>query len=170
MDPVSVTSILREESSKPNVISINDSYAVSTSFQGTLSRHSAAAKIQEISTERTFKLTVFEGVNIALIVVTTWLILSLILYGIKRGRFTMTTQSSSLNNGIIYIACVTTVACLLPGLIAIQMVHSAERRGNVRCELYGKIITAINGTSLYAVHAFLWLRQRIIFNHLLSRN
>lgn len=110
-------------------------------------------------------LAIFEGINIALIVIVSWLLLNLIAYGIKTGRFRKKAQSSSLNSGIIYVACVLTIFCLLPRLIFIAITHVARRQGVFDCETFGDIATSGYGISLYAIYMFLWLRQRVIYVH-----
>lgn len=110
-------------------------------------------------------LIVFEVINIFLFVLVLWLLLCLVAYGAKTGRFTKSAQSSSLSDGMIYRVCVVAVLSLLPRLITVEITYIVQRREDSSCWMLGNASVLLYGTSLYGIYMFLWCRQRLIFVH-----
>lgn len=153
------------ETSNTAVQPSTESVTVTETIRGTFTTVNATGTEMDNTNAWATELTIFEGINIALLVIVTWLLFNLIAYGIKTGRFRKKAQSSSLNSGMIYIACVLAVLCFLFRLIVTVMTHVARRQGKTECEIFGDMSTFGYGLSLYAIYMFLWLRQRLIYVH-----
>ncbi|XP_039261315.2 uncharacterized protein LOC120337557 [Styela clava] len=122
-----------------------------------------------ISTTEPFKipLTICEITNAFLLLSSLLVLLSLIVYGTKTNKWRKTSGTSSLNSGKIYTGCVAVVVITILRLVLNVVAFQLPRMDNALrwCEVICDIGTGAYFISMYATYLFLWMRQRVIFQH-----
>lgn len=114
-------------------------------------------------------------INVILLILTLWILIALIHYGIVTGKWqsTQTTKSEILNVGRIYssvVACA--VACLAYYINHIVYLNIGyEEEQDELCDSVGDAAISIYGVILFTGSTFYWLRQRVFFsNNMLNAN
>ena len=107
--------------------------------------------------------------NIFLTVFSLWMLLSLLHYGIKTGKWRKTNSSKYelLNAGIVFACGVFLVGLSLlryaMSLASMNLGFYEDQQG--LCHAIGSLAYAIYIIFLYFYEVFLWLRQRIFYNN-----
>jgi len=131
---------------------------------------------QSILYDRTLKLDwIFPVlVNIILMVVHFWFLISLIHYGIKYKKCQNTRRKSDvLNTGLVYVSVIgCAVACIFRLIISLTVMNIGFSSIKSRiCDQFGDAASASYGIVHLFVALFLWSRQRSFFvNKLLNFN
>ncbi|XP_039250223.2 uncharacterized protein LOC120327919 [Styela clava] len=141
---------------------------MSTDLPVTLTYNATSANITN-STEFDFTsmLLTSKVVNGLLLFMSIWMLLSMGIYGSRNKKWRKTAGTSSLNSGIIYQACVVSIALLIPRLLLNILIFHLRNIGNAMewCELITDISVTLRLISRYSIYLFLWLRQRILYQH-----
>nr|XP_039251604.1 uncharacterized protein LOC120329057 [Styela clava] len=105
--------------------------------------------------------------NLFLLLTSIWILISLILYGTRNKKWRKKPGTSTLNSGLIYKACVMSVALLIPRYLfnAVIFQLPSMEKGLLYCERITDISIAVRLISRCAIYVFLWLRQRILYEH-----
>ena len=111
--------------------------------------------------------------NILLFLLTSWMTLSLIDYGIKTGKWRQVGRENSekLSIGMVYISTVAcAVTCLMYYICTVVYMNIGyAEKEDLLCEIIGDICINVHGGVVLSVYMFLWLRQRVFFtNEMLS--
>ncbi|XP_039252904.2 uncharacterized protein LOC120330129 [Styela clava] len=112
-------------------------------------------------------LTVCQIIEGILLVVTIWILVSMIMYGYKAKKFERKGGTPWLNGRNLYVFCVVSVTSIVVRFAWAQVVIEVPRRSD-SSELCEAIIdiTGISYTMcLGTVYVFLWLRQRTIYTN-----
>ena len=115
------------------------------------------------------------AINILLMILTLWILIALIHYGIVTGKWrqTQTSKAELLNVGRIYSTVVVcAVACFcyyLTNLIYLNIGYDPGQDN--LCDSVGDAAVSIYGIILFTGSMFYWLRQRVFFsNNMLNTN
>ena len=109
-------------------------------------------------------------VSIILMILTLWILLCLIHYGIKTGKWRKRRASHSdmLNIGLVYTSVlVCAVICLIffcINLVYLNIGFSTDKH-DLLCEIIADSAVACYGLMLFSVAMFLWFRQRVFFRN-----
>ena len=109
-------------------------------------------------------------INVALLLSTSWILISLIYHGIRSGKWRKIYQNSNpdkLNRGIVYSSVVVVaIICLLHLSFSLAFVNvEFNDKKDELCNFMGDITYFLYGLTILASLTFLWIRQRIFFNH-----
>ncbi|XP_039254397.2 uncharacterized protein LOC120331393 [Styela clava] len=109
--------------------------------------------------------TICRVVNAVLLACTMYIIISLIIYGIKNHRWKKSTGISNVNGGVIYTACIVAVILFLPRLVAdaVLINISLIPGGLQMCEVVFDITNGAYTLAAFAIYSFLWFRQLLIY-------
>ena len=107
--------------------------------------------------------------NVVLIMLTSWILLSLIHYGIKtkKWRIVKTSNSNKLNAGLIYVSVtVCAVFCLFYFIINMVYMNIGYNEDvNDVCDSVGDSAVSCYALILFSVNFFWWFRQRVFFHN-----
>jgi len=118
-------------------------------------------------------------VNISLTIVTLWLMISLIHFGIKTKKWspahvkTDGTGVNALNSGLVYscvVACA--IACIIRYFVTLALINIGfHENEDYICESLSDVQYATYAFFLFSVYFFLWARQRAFYaNRLINVN
>lgn len=105
------------------------------------------------------------SVNFVLMIITLWMLISLIHYGFKTRKWSQAGHSDKLNAGLIYtsvIVCAGT--CMIR--YAISLVYMNIGFGvesNDLCDTVADTAVCLYALVLFSVYLFLWFRQRVFY-------
>nr|XP_039271681.1 uncharacterized protein LOC120346096 [Styela clava] len=118
------------------------------------------------STDQTIYI-VCQGINSCLMVATLWILLCLVMYGVRTKKWAKKSKRSDMNGGMVYTASVIAVAATIPRYIADQIIFSAVYiDGALRwCEFFMDTGNATYFMALYPIYLFLWFRQKALYGH-----
>ena len=112
------------------------------------------------------------AVNLMLMVITLWLLLSLIHYGIKTRKWSRSGQSDKLNAGLIYtsvLVCAGT--CMVRyGASLVYMNIGFDRGSSELCDAVADAAVCLYALVLFSVYLFLWFRQRVFYTTYVVRS
>ncbi|XP_077973410.1 uncharacterized protein LOC144428279 [Styela clava] len=110
---------------------------------------------------------VCQVINGCLMVVTLWILLCLVMYGVRTKKWAKKSKRSDMNGGMVYIASVIAVTASIPRYIADQIIFSAVYiNGALRwCEVLLDIGNVTYFMALYPIYLFLWFRQKALYGH-----
>lgn len=104
------------------------------------------------------------GINIFLTVVTMWMLISLIHYGVKMEKWKKSSgrHSDKLNAGVVYsFVIVCAIMCLLRYIASLLFMNIGFEEGkDLFCDIVADIAYASYALVLSSVVFFLWFRQR----------
>lgn len=112
-------------------------------------------------------LLIGEVASVTLLVVASWLLISMVVYGTKTKRWKKKPGASSLNSGAIYTFCTIVVLVTVPRLAVTEYIYILPRLDNMmgRCELICDVDVMLYSSTMYVAYAFMWLLQRKIYTH-----
>lgn len=104
---------------------------------------------------------------VALIVADLWILISLIHYGIKTGKWRQIHRSrpEKFNSGLIYTSVVVCAGlCLMHhGLITLFCRYIYYENDTYLCNFFSDLIKCIYGFVIFTSNVFTWLRQRVFY-------
>lgn len=101
-------------------------------------------------------------------VVCLWIIICMIIYGVKTRRWTSNLGKSSLSSGQVYIVCFLCVLCFVPEILVTEVMFVLPRTrfySHQSCNLIGDITNITHILSVFCVYTYIWLLQRKIYTH-----
>ena len=109
------------------------------------------------------------SMNIFLFVVTFWILISLIHYGISTGKWRQIQlkKVEKLNAGLVYSSVILlTVFCLIRYVVsAMGMIVGFKEGEDYLCNDFDDITTFFYSAVLFTIYIFLWLRQRAFYSN-----
>lgn len=108
-----------------------------------------------------------EVVNLCAGAVSVWVLLTMVIYGLKNGLFRKKMSGSSLSSGLIYGSATALVGSTLPCFI-MNEIHL--HLGNISklmpfCEALCDVTSAMYVIVFTGLYVILWIHQRLIFSH-----
>lgn len=121
----------------------------------------------EFALQWAIPLQVCEVISISLLVIGSWLLISVIVYGTKTKRWKKKPGASSLNSGAIYTFCTIAILVTVPRLALTEYVYILPRleNGLDHCEIICDVDNLLYSVTMYSGYAFVWLFQRKIYTH-----
>lgn len=104
--------------------------------------------------------------NGLLMIVDIWLLISLIHYGTKTGKWGKTQQNilERFNSGFIYISLIVcSISCFLLYLVGLIFLNSGSNLSDYACNIVFDIIQAMYFIGIVSSMLFLWFRQRAFY-------
>ena len=109
--------------------------------------------------------------HIALLLISLWLLVSLVHYGVKTNKWCRnhTNKSDKFSTGLVYTSAVAcSVTCLVFIVLNMAYINIAFGYGQDElCDTISDIALAVYGILLFWVYLFLWFRQRVFYNSFL---
>ena len=110
-----------------------------------------------------------EAVSVFLILMTVWIFISLIFFGLKTKKWKKAMQNNfeKLSGGSVLSAAVVCAIVTLMRLIASQFIYNVgfSVSNNEVCEAVIDTGIVMYCTTVFSVYVFLWLRQSIFYTH-----
>ncbi|CAK8684817.1 unnamed protein product [Clavelina lepadiformis] len=111
-----------------------------------------------------------EVINVILIVLTLWIIISLVHFGFRSGKWKKTTRNDQkLDGGLIYSSVILCAFCVLLRLandqIAFHVGYSDSKYDQKLCEIVFDGLIIMYCLVVFSVYIFLWLRQRMFYTN-----
>ena len=106
-------------------------------------------------------------VHILLFLATSWILISLIQFGIKSGKWRRKRlcDPDKLNTGLVYSSVILlTILCLIRYVVSIASMTIGFQPGDdVVCDQFDDITSFFYSSVIFAVQLFLWFRQRALY-------
>ncbi|XP_077974827.1 uncharacterized protein LOC144430677 [Styela clava] len=112
------------------------------------------------------QLIMFEVISGCILLLSIWILLSLLIYGLKTNSW-KSSGKSSLNSGIIFNACIIVVFAALVRFLYTTLIFQMPRIESWlnHCNLVSDVGICTYFASFYAIYLFLFLRQILILRH-----
>ena len=114
------------------------------------------------------------AINIILTVITLWMLISLVHYGIKTGKWKpkQATNSDNLNAGLVYTSVIICgVTCLVRYNISMLYMNIGFGNGfHKLCDSTADAAVLSYALVLFSVYLFLWFRQRVFYTTYIVRS
>ena len=139
----------------------------------TFGGNSTEQELSELMQQADYILPVL--INAILLSVTTWILLSLIHYGLKTGKWRASQRSYSdkLSSGVIYaFVLVCALSCVICYSVSLAFMNVGFEEGHdFTCDSLADAIFCSYGFVHFSTAFFLWSRQRAFYsNHMLNVN
>ena len=133
---------------------------------------SASTHIYEVSTDYInlqYDWSYFAALPTAIILAVTdlWMLISLIHYGIKTGKWRrmQKNRTESLNSGLIYTSVIICASlCLVYHLVIVfNYFNGYDMNNNQSCDSISDFKQSVYALVVFSVNIFLWLRERVLY-------
>lgn len=107
-------------------------------------------------------IAMFQTIDIVVICIIVWIFIGLLINGVRKKKWTSTNQNN-LDGGMIYTACVVTVASSLPRLVSSLLLFYPDKFTD--CKVLVGVGAVTYAIAVCQVYEFLWLRRHAICKH-----
>lgn len=110
---------------------------------------------------------VCEVVWTIIVVISLWILASMIQYGRLKGKWKTNSRRGEMNGRIVFTSAVVALAFTFPRYLMDQVLFNAALIENniVWCEVIMDISNSTYFVAMYPIYLFLWFRQRTFYSH-----